>query len=107
MPFFNYVQFYVKLHISALQGGRGGGEVFVAKLFISTRLGDALKIEMLLHDYIDHFLKKIFIPCRVGSKLFISKLIQPPPPLWRLNGGPLNTKCHVKPLVSVSCFFFK
>ena len=80
MPFCNYVQFYVKLHISATQGGRGG-EVFVAKLFISTRLGDALKIEILLHVYIDNFLKKIFIPCRVGSKLFISKLIRSPPPL--------------------------
>ena len=76
-------------HYSISRGGGGGLEVFVAfKLFISTRIGGALKILNFLTCLYTIEIKYLFHA--VCSKVFISNILQlPHPTAWRLNSSPL------------------
>ena len=89
--------------------GRGDGVFVVDKLFISTRLGGALKIYSFItiyykfyYVYIEQFLQEIMYFMQSLPEFFISKIPQPPLP-WRLNGGPLTKQVVLIPTAYNKC----
>ena len=80
----------------------GGGGVFVAdKLFISTKLGGALKISNFIICLYRTVLDITYLFHRIYPKLYIIKKTTAPTPC-RLNGGPVDTVSRPK-IYKISC----
>ena len=72
--------------------GGGGAGVFVTdKLFISTPLGRLLKIKKIITCLYGTVLKVNYLfHAELTQSFLFQKYLSPPPPLWRLDSGPLT-----------------